>query len=224
MYWLGHSSFYLESPAGVRLVTDPYGPQVSPAAPVVTADVVTISHEHFDHNYIDGIKGDPQVWRGLTPDGADWEKVDRTLKDVHACTVPTYHDNVAGTKRGKNAVFVLEIGDLRLVHLGDLGHVLSNEQVRQIGRVDVLMLPVGGYFTIDAGQAWQVANALKPLVVLPMHYLVPGMQGFPIAGVDDFTADRGNVRRFGEGKVDLRPDTLPAETEVWVLAASQPRL
>ncbi|BCV20756.1 MBL fold metallo-hydrolase [Moorella sp. Hama-1] len=206
------------------MVTDPYGPQVSPAAPVVTADVVTVSHEHFDHNYLDNIKGEPQIWRGLTPDGATWEKVDRTYKDVHAYTVPTYHDEASGAKRGKNAVFVLEIGNLRLVHLGDLGHVLSDDQVQSIGRVDVLMIPVGGYFTIDADQAWQVVAALKPRVVLPMHYLVPGMQGFPIAGVDVFTAGRANVRRYGEGQVDLRPENLPAETEVWVLAASQPRI
>lgn len=223
MRWLGHACFYLESPAGVRLVTDPYGPQVSPAAPVVTADVVTVSHEHFDHNYLDNIKEDPEVWRGLTPRG-DWAKVDRTLKDVHAYTVPTYHDDVAGAKRGKNAIFVLEIGDLRLAHLGDLGHVLNDEQVQQIGRLDVLMIPVGGYFTIDADKAWQVVAALKPRVVVPMHYLVPGMQGFPIAGVDAFTAGRANVRRLGEGKIDLWTENLPAETEVWVLAASQPRI
>ncbi|MBC7326366.1 MAG: MBL fold metallo-hydrolase [Moorella sp. (in: Bacteria)] len=213
----------MESPAGVRLVTDPYGPQVSPAAPLVTADVVTVSHEHFDHNYLDNIKGNPQVWRGLTPDG-DWARVDRAYKDVRAYTVPTYHDEATGAKRGKNAVFVLEVGDLRLAHLGDLGHVLNDEQVQQIGRLDVLMIPVGGYFTIDANQAWQVVAVLKPRVVLPMHYLVPGMQGFPIAGVDDFTAGRANVRRFGEGHVDLLPENLPAETEVWVLAASQPRV
>ncbi|MDN5345018.1 MAG: hypothetical protein PWQ18_1132 [Clostridia bacterium] len=224
MRWLGHASFYLESPAGGRLVTDPYGPQVSPAATVVTADVVTISHEHWDHNYLEGVKGNPEVWRGLSPDGATWEKVDKTCKDVHAYTVPAYHDDAAGAKRGKNAVFVFEIGDLRLAHLGDLGHLLNEDQVRQIGRLDGVMIPVGGYFTIDAGQAWQTVEALKPRVVLPMHYLVPGMQGFPIAGVDEFTAGRANVRRFGEVKVDLRPETLPQETEVWVLAASQPRI
>ncbi|AKX93475.1 MBL fold metallo-hydrolase [Moorella thermoacetica] len=223
MRWLGHSSFYLETPAGVRLVTDPYGPQVSPAAPVVTADVVTVSHEHFDHNYLNNIKGNPEVWRGLTPEG-DWAKVNVTFKDVHAYTVPVYHDDAGGAKRGKNAIFVLEVGDLRLAHLGDLGHVLNDEQVHKIGRVDVLMIPVGGYFTIDAAQAWQVVEVLKPRVVLPMHYLVPGMQGFPIAGVDEFTAGRANVRRFGEGKIDLRAESLPQETEVWVLAASQPRV
>ncbi|MDN5326583.1 MAG: hypothetical protein PWP41_1279 [Moorella sp. (in: firmicutes)] len=223
MRWLGHASFYLETPAGVRLVTDPYGPQVLPAAPVVTADVVTVSHEHFDHNHLDNIKGNPEVWRGLTP-GGDWARINVTFKDVHAYTVPVYHDDAGGTKRGKNAIFVLEVGDLRLAHLGDLGHVLNNEQVRQIGRTDVLMIPVGGYFTIDASQAWQVVEALKPRVVLPMHYLVPGMQGFPIAGVDEFTAGRVNVRRFGEEKIDLRPDSLPQETEVWILAASQPRV
>ncbi len=224
MRWLGHASFYLESPAGVRLVTDPYGPQVSPAAPVVTADVVTISHEHFDHNYLENIKGNPQVWRGLTPDGSDWSGLEQTFKDVYAYTVPAYHDDAAGNKRGKIAIFVFEIGNLRLAHLGDLGHLLDEEQVQKIGRLDVMMIPVGGYFTIDAGQAWQVVGALKPRVVVPMHYLVPGLQGFPIVGVDAFTAGRANVRRLGEGKIDIWKEKLPAETEVWVLAAGQPRI
>jgi len=222
MYWLGHASFYLESPAGVRLVTDPFGPEVFPV-PGVTADVVTISHEHFDHNHLNGIKGNPEIWRGLTPDGKTWEKVDKTYKDIHAYTVATYHDEAAGAKRGKNAVFVLDMGELRLVHLGDLGHVLNEEQVRQIGRVDVLMVPVGGTFTINADQAWQVVEALKPRVVVPMHYLVKGMKDFPISGVDAFTAGHANVRYLGPVKIDLSPQQLPSTPEIWVFEISQPR-
>ncbi|MDN5346717.1 MAG: hypothetical protein PWP65_281 [Clostridia bacterium] len=217
MQWLGHASFYFTSPQGVRVVTDPYGPQVMPAARTVEADLVTVSHEHWDHNYLQGVTGQPQIWRGLTPDGAEWQQVGAVLKDVRGYIVPTYHDDSQGSKRGKNAVFVLEVGDLRMAHLGDLGHVLTEEQCQKIGRLDVLMIPVGGYFTIGPGEAWKIVEMLKPRLVLPMHYLVEGMQGFPISGVDKFTAGRANVRHLGVDKIDLRSDNLPEETEVWVL-------
>lgn len=219
MYWLGHACFYLESPESVRVVTDPYGPDVHPAAPVVNADIVTISHNHYDHNYLKGVEGANRIWIGVSPGGDNWEKVDERYKDVRAYTVPTYHDEVGGAKRGKNAIFVLEMGDLRLVHLGDLGHVLNDEQVNQIGHVDILMVPVGGTFTVDAGQAWQIVEALKPRVTVPMHYLIEGIKDLPIAGVDEFIAGRGNTRYFGTDKVDLSPENLPSKAEVWVLDA-----
>lgn len=219
--WLGHASFYITTPAGVRVVTDPYGPDVSPAAKVVEADVVTISHEHWDHNYLQGVKGDPQILRGLTAEGEDWNKVDTTFKDIHVYTVPAYHDEVQGEKRGKNAIFVLEIGDLRLAHLGDLGHVLDAEQCQKIGQLDILMVPVGGYFTIDSRDAWKLVEALKPRLVLPMHYLTAGMRGFPIAGVDEFTSGRANVRHLGRNEVEVDKPTLPPETEVWVLSLEE---
>lgn len=216
MYWLGHASFCLESPAGVRLVTDPFGPEVLPP-PEISADIVTVSHEHYDHNHLKTVKGNPDIWRGLTAQGKDWEKFDKTYKDIHAYTVATYHDEARGAKRGKNAVFVIEMGELRLVHLGDLGHLLNEEQVEQIGRVDVLMVPVGGNFTIDADQAWQVVESLKPGVVMPMHYLAEGMQDFPIAPLSDFTTGHSNVRHLGAVKIDFATQTLPSSTEIWVM-------
>jgi L-ascorbate metabolism protein UlaG (beta-lactamase superfamily) len=124
-----------------------------------------------------------------------------------------------GAKRGKNAVFVFEMGELRLAHLGDLGHLLNEDQVEQIGRVDVLMIPVGGTFTIDAGQAWQVVASLKPRVVVPMHYLAAGMQDFPIAPVSKFTSGHTNVRHLGAVKIDLTAQALPSNTEIWVMDA-----
>lgn len=221
MRWLGHASFYLESPQGVRLVTDPYGPDVSPAAPEVVADVVTISHEHYDHNYLGGIKGNPEIWRGLKQGGADWEKVDKTYKDVHAFTIPSYHDEVKGAKRGKNAIFVLDIGKLRVVHMGDLGHLLDDEQIKRMGLVDVLLIPVGGNFTIDAGEAWRIIERVKPRVVVPMHYLTEGMKDFPIAGLNSFISGHTNVRYWSKEKVDLSSEVLPAEMEIWVLNVSK---
>lgn len=217
MQWLGHASFYFTSPQGIRVITDPYGPQIIPGVPTVEADLVTISHEHWDHNYIQGVTGQPEIWRGLTADGNDWQQIEATLKDVHGFTVPVYHDDSQGSKRGKNSVFVLEMGELRLAHLGDLGHILTEEQCQRIGSLDVLMIPVGGYFTIGPEEAWQIVEMLRPRLVLPMHYLVGGMQGFPITGVDRFTAGRANVRHLGQAEIDLRKENLPEETEVWVL-------
>ncbi len=216
MYWLGHASFYLQSPAGVRVVTDPFGADVLPV-PDVKADVVTVSHEHFDHNHIETVKGNPQVWRGLTSDGKDWRDIDKNYKDLRAYTVATYHDQSSGAERGKNAVFVLEIGNLRVVHLGDLGHLLTEKQIKKIGSVDLLMVPIGGKFTIGAQQAWQIIESLKPKVAVPMHFLLPGMEDFPIAPVSDFTAGRANVRRMGPAKIELAREKLPSSTEIWVL-------
>lgn len=216
--WLGHASFLFTTPQRVRVLTDPYGPEVSPAAKEVEADVVTVSHEHFDHNYLAGVKGQPLIWRGLKDDGQDWNEVNETFKDLHAYTVPVYHDEVQGEKRGKNAIFVFEAGDLRLAHLGDLGHVLEVQHAEKVGPLDVLMVPVGGYFTIDAREAWQVVGLLKPRLVIPMHYLTPGMRGFPIAKVDEFTSGRANVRHLGVSEVEINKENLPLETEVWVLS------
>jgi L-ascorbate metabolism protein UlaG (beta-lactamase superfamily) len=112
-------------------------------APVDGVDLVTISHEHSDHNYAALATGSPTILRGLAQN--DWAKIDQQIKGVRVYTVPAYHDDTQGSQRGKIAIFVFDLEGLRVVHLGDLGHKLSDDQVKQIGAVDVLMIPVGGF-------------------------------------------------------------------------------
>jgi L-ascorbate metabolism protein UlaG (beta-lactamase superfamily) len=134
---------------------------------------------------------------------------------VHFRTVGTYHDDSQGSARGKNAIFVIEANDLHIVHLGDLGHVLTSEQAAAIGPVDVLLIPVGGVYTIDAAHATQVVELLKPRLVVPMHYKTPKVR-FDLQPVDAFLSGKA-VERVAGNQVTLSPQTLPQTTTVLVL-------
>lgn len=172
--WFGQSFFQVESAAGTKIVFDPHS-MMEYGRPSCKADLVLISHEHDDHNQPDALTDSDKakVIRGLTLKGKryDWAKIDEKFKNVHVRTVPSFHDFEEGLKRGKNSIFVVEVDGLKIVHLGDLGHVLEEEQIAAIGPVDILMIPVGGIYTINGEKAQEVVKQLKPrLYILPMHY------------------------------------------------------
>ncbi len=160
---LGHSSFQITNRS--TLVIDPYGPEIGRLPQGLTADVVTVSHQHFDHNYSDGVSGNPVIID---------EPGQYSVKGFEIKGFKTFHDDKGGTIRGENIVFCISADDLNLCHMGDLGHILTDEQVKEIGPVDILMIPVGGFYTIDASQAVQVVRQINPKIVMPMHYKPPG--------------------------------------------------
>jgi L-ascorbate metabolism protein UlaG (beta-lactamase superfamily) len=205
--WLGHASFLITSDNGTRIITDPYvvSSGIKYGEIKESADVVTVSHEHFDHNNVDSVGGSPQVVKGSAE-----------AKGVKFEGVPTYHDASGGSERGNNTIFCMDVDGVRLCHLGDLGHPLSGQQVADIGKVDVLLIPVGGFFTIDAKVASEVCDLLKPSVIIPMHFKNDKLD-FPIAGVDDFLEGKGNVRKMDSSEVEFKAGALPAETEIIVL-------
>ena len=216
LQWFGQSTFLLTSSKGTRLLMDPTNAATGYAIqPFEGVDVVTISHEHADHNNLALAPGNPTVIRGLK--GGDWASVDQTVKDIRIRAVPTYHDDQKGAQRGKNAVFVLEVDGVRIAHMGDLGHLLTQEQVAILGQVDVMMVPVGGFFTLDATGATKVVEQLSPRVVIPMHFKTPRMspqwQGGP---VDPFLEGK-KVESVGTNKLELSRATLPATTTVYLL-------
>jgi L-ascorbate metabolism protein UlaG (beta-lactamase superfamily) len=172
--WLGHSTFVLNTSSGLKALLDPTNPGAYNPAPVDGLDVVTITHEHPDHNYIQMATGNPLIIRGLAQN--DFAHVDQTIKGVRIRTVPAYHDSEQGARRGKNALFVFEMPGLRIVHLGDLGHKLDAQQVSAIGLVDILMTPVAGGPTIDPKTAVEVINQLQARVIIPMHYATAAMR------------------------------------------------
>jgi L-ascorbate metabolism protein UlaG (beta-lactamase superfamily) len=196
--WFGQSCFLLESAAGTRVVMDPI-----PAAGLgytppkdLKADLVTVSHEHGDHNNVALVGGNPTVLRGLTADKKDWVKIEQKVKDVSVRSVGVYHDDQSGKQRGLNAVFIFEVGGLRVAHLGDLGHLLTEQQLATIGPVDVVLIPVGGFFTIDGRQAAQVVEQLHPsLIVIPMHYKTDVLTIKELASVDAFLEGHPEARR-----------------------------
>lgn len=210
--WFGQSMFLMTSPGGTTLALDPFNDIGYTMPAPMDADLTTITHEHQDHN--NGPLGGADVVRGLTQDG--WNDVDQAAGDVRVRSVRSYHDNSQGSQRGRNTIFVYETGGLRIVHLGDLGHQLDDSHVQQIGGpVDVLMVPVGGVFTIDAAGATEVVARIQPKLVFPMHYKTPALR-INLDTADAFLQAK-TVRRTGTTTTRIARDSLPAETTVMVL-------
>lgn len=211
--FLGHAAFLITSDAGVRIITDPYKPGcfdggIKYDRITEEADIVTISHEHDDHNETD-INGNPTFIRSTDV---------KIVKDIKFSGVDVYHDTSEGKERGNVVIFNMFIDGLNIVHLGDLGHDLSPKEIEGIGKVDVLFIPVGGYFTIDAKIADNVINVLKPKIVIPMHFKTDKC-GFPIAPIDDFIRDK-EVNKVN-GEFEIKKDTLPANTVIYVLNSTK---
>ncbi len=213
--YYGHSTYLLES-GGSTILVDPFNEQVGYPFPDVTPTAVTVSHEHFDHSHIKMAKGTPKVIRGLRDEGKDWAEPREQVGPLSLSTIRTYHDTSQGAERGKNAMFLFEAEGLRVLHAGDLGHTLSQDQVKSAGRVDVLLIPVGGYYTIGPKEADVVINQLGPRVVIPMHYKTEGNKDWPIGTVDPFLEGKDHVRREGR-TVTLTAAALPRTREIWVL-------
>jgi L-ascorbate metabolism protein UlaG (beta-lactamase superfamily) len=209
--WLGHACFLLTSDDGIRIITDPYKPGafgLNYRPPAEIADIVTVSHEHDDHNNVADVKGDPEVVRGPGV---------HQVKGIEFKGVATSHDQASGAQRGSNVVFCFSLDGVRVCHLGDLGHELSDKTVGEIGPVDVLLVPVGGNFTIDAVVANSVVNGLRPKFVIPMHFQTERARDFPVATVEGFQKMRQRVRASNDSEIEIRKETLPAETETVIL-------
>jgi L-ascorbate metabolism protein UlaG (beta-lactamase superfamily) len=215
--WLGHASFVIETPA-IRILTDPFGEDVPYPGIKEAADVVTVSHEHHDHNSIHVVEGSFQVLRGLDDQTKKARRLEDEIKGVKFRTVPSYHDDQEGKLRGENAIFVMDIDGITVAHLGDLGERLTDSHAEEIGKVNVLLIPVGGYYTIDADAAREAVELLKPDIVVPMHYKTKYTESWPISPVDGFIEGMGNVVRFdgNEGAVDRQ--NLPDRMQIWLFA------
>jgi L-ascorbate metabolism protein UlaG (beta-lactamase superfamily) len=166
--YFGHNFFLITTRKGTRIVTDPLGPGWYPT-PNVMGDVVTVGREHFNHNYVQLVQGKPVVLRGLKNYGAEWNKVSLSFKDIFIYNVPVYQ-NAASTDAIRGAAFVFDLGTLCIAHLGDLAHVLTPEQVKEIGKVDVALTPIDGRRTMPPAIAREVLGQLKPKIAIPMHY------------------------------------------------------
>jgi L-ascorbate metabolism protein UlaG (beta-lactamase superfamily) len=201
--WLGHSAFVLTSDSGTRVLTDPYQSGSYDGAvgykPIdETVEVVTASHKHEDHFCLDGLAGGFEC---VTKPGK------HEVKGISITGVKSYHDESKGKERGPNVIFVLDIDGIRVCHLGDLGHILTGEEIGAIGRVDVLLIPVGDFFTIGPKQALDVMKSLSPAITIPMHFKT-GSIGFPIKPVEDFVSLAGEHERPGTSEIEITKDNL----------------
>ena len=205
--WLGHASFMITSDSVAKIITDPYvtGGGINYSEIKESADIVTVSHEHGDHSNVAAVKGNPEVVSQATE-----------VSGIEFKAIPTYHDEAGGKQRGENTIFCFEVDGVSVCHLGDLGHQLDSEQIAEIGATDVLLVPVGGYYTIDAGVATEVCNRLKPRVIIPMHYKNERC-AFPIAAVDEFLRGKERVSQLDTSETEFERGELPASTQIIVL-------
>lgn len=215
--YLGHSCFKLKGKVGT-VVTDPFHSYVGFNLPAVSADIVTISHSHQDHNQVQSVSSSSRRSRPFVIDMAGEYEVG----GISVFGTKTYHDSAQGIERGENIAYVIYLDGLRVCHLGDLGHELTVEQRAEIGAVDVLLCPVGGVFTIDPKTAVAVIKSLEPSIVIPMHYKTPlhDEKVFgELATLHDFLVEYG-VEVKAEDKLLVEKGRLPEETEVVVLERS----
>jgi L-ascorbate metabolism protein UlaG (beta-lactamase superfamily) len=203
-----HSCFEVEGSATV--VIDPHdGRSIGVKPPSLKADLVLITHDHFDHNAIRVVKGDYVMLKDVAP---------RRVKSVSVRGTTAFHDDVQGEKRGRMNIFQFTMDGIRFCHLGDLGHLLTDKQVQEIGQVDVLFVPVGGVFTIDGAQAQELVRRMSPRVAIPMHFRVGGLS-LSIHNADEFLSGlpEDRVVRVGN-EVEFEKDELPESTEYWVFS------
>jgi L-ascorbate metabolism protein UlaG (beta-lactamase superfamily) len=207
--WLGHASFLLTSEEGKKIITDPYSVAggISYAPIDESADVVTVSHDHEDHNNYRAVKGSPHI---IKREGIS------KVEGIEFKGIASYHDSEKGSQRGSNIIFCFTVDGIKICHLGDLGHLLSPKQIIDIGPVDIVLIPVGGYYTIDAEKATAVSQSLKAKVVIPMHYKTTRC-GYPISQAEEFLIGKKNVRTLNASEVEFGKEKLPEETEIVVL-------
>ena len=210
--WLGHACFLITADNGKRIITDPYesgafGGAIKHAPITERVDVVTVSHGHADHGSVAPLPGKPVALR--SPGGF-------VAEDFEFHGTATCHDDSHGAQRGANVVFSFIVDGIKICHLGDLGHTLTGDQAADIGAVDVLLAPVGGFFTIGPEDAWTVAGQLAAKVVIPMHFKTPRVD-LTIGPVDDFLKGKSSVKRLDTSEIEFAKDRLPQEREIIVL-------
>lgn len=206
--YFGHSSFHIKGKSA-SVITDPFD-DIGIKFPKVSADLVTISHDHSDHNNASAVSDAHKVFDGP----GEYES-----KDVSIVGFPTFHDDKKGEVRGNNTVYMIEIDRIRLVHLGDLGHTLSEKQVDALGEVDVLFVPVGGEYTIGPEKAVEVVRAIEPVYTIPMHYKADGLNAETFGSlkpVEEFVSQIG-MNPDKTTKLSLNKDTMGEDPQLVIL-------
>lgn len=207
--WLGHAAFLLTSSKGTKVLMDPHGRTFPP--PAVFPDVVTTSHLHRNHSFIWMASGNPRVLYGLNLNDGNWNPIHTVIRDVSIYTVPSYHDSEMGLARGNNSIFVVRMDNICVAHLGDLGHLLSESQIKMLGKIDVLLVPLGqGGFRITSEDAAKVIGQVKPKLAIPHHY---SWEGY----AEEFAELFPRVRKVDANEIKLVKERLNSNLEIVVL-------
>lgn len=204
--WLGHSSFLITTNDGTKILTDPFDNTIGYNVYTGNADIITVSHDHYDHNYLREVKGTPTlVDKPMTYD----------LGNIKIHGISSYHDEVKGLKRGSNIIFVIEADGYKLAHLGDLGHLLDFDTINLLNNLDVLFIPIGGNYTIGPKEAVKLCDILDSKLIIPMHYKTPALN-FTIKGLEEFIQNIKNGEKV-HSKVYTLPETMDFKNKVIIL-------
>jgi L-ascorbate metabolism protein UlaG (beta-lactamase superfamily) len=202
--YLGHSCFKLQDkvgPEGVTVVTDPFNKETGFKVPNFEADIVTVSHDHGDHSNAEALRGTPFIINSAG---------EYDVKGVMVVGIDSYHDAHGGADSGKNIIYRIEIDDVSIGHLGDLGHTLDDKQLEKLVGIDILLVPVGGKYTLDAKKAVEVVSQVEPRIVIPMHYKMVDGKITDIDGVEKFIKELG-IKPREEEKLKISKKDLPQE-------------
>jgi len=210
--YFGHSCFLLRD-KNATLLTDPFSPEVGLKLPRIAADIVTITHDHYDHNNTGIVQAKMREEPFIIKGPGEYE-----VSGVSIFGVATYHDNSLGKERGRNTIYIIIMDGIRLAHLGDLGHILTDEQLEEVNGVDILFIPTGGIYTLDAKEAVEVIGQIEPRIVIPMHYQLPGLK-IKLNPVEDFLKEMGLKEIKPLDKLVVSRERLPEERAVVVLNA-----
>jgi len=203
--WHGHACWEITNK--LTLVTDPHdGKSIGIPAPNVAGDVILVSHDHYDHNSVKTVEKEGS--KVVT------DERKRTINEIEIKGIESFHDECKGTKRGSNIMFKFVVDGIKFCHLGDLGHLLDEEALEKIGEVDILFIPIGGTFTVDDKEAWEIIKKINPKIIVPMHYKIGGLS-LPIAGIDAFLEQSKYTVNHVGNEIEIDKEDLPDEPEVW---------
>jgi L-ascorbate metabolism protein UlaG (beta-lactamase superfamily) len=209
--WLGHACFLLTASDGTKIITDPYDNSIGYPPLEAEADAVAMSHDHFDHNYLAAVKNASEVFS---------KPGEYYFRSINIRGLASYHDEVMGKKRGNNVIFLFRIDGLTICHCGDLGHIPEKDVLEEMGKADILLIPVGGTFTVDAATAAGLVKKLKPVLTIPMHYK-NNYLNFSIDGVDKFlkAMDAAGKKSVMTGKqeIEVTKQNIKEYPEICVL-------
>lgn len=213
--WLGQSCFKIQTKSQkdlgeATIVTDPYG-NIGFKMPRFGADIVTISHNHLGHNNSEAINGNPFIIK----QAGEYE-----VKNIFIYGFTSFHDKVQGAERGKNIIYKIQTEGMTVAHLGDVGHLLDNGLAEKLEGTDILMIPVGGVFTIDAKQAAEIVNQIEPRIIIPMHYKLPGIN-VKLDPLDNFLKEMGAAKKEMVEKLKISKKELPQEKSQIIILAKK---
>ncbi|KAA0003540.1 MAG: MBL fold metallo-hydrolase [Thermoplasmata archaeon] len=204
--WHGHSCFEFSN--GKTLVIDPHdGASIGISPPKARADIILITHDHFDHNQA----------RVVEKEGSVVVKESKKMNGIEIEAIKAYHDNERGNKRGEINMFKVSYDFLKFLHVGDLGHMLDEETIKKIDGIDMLFLPVGGVFTIDAKEAYEIAKKINTKIIVPMHYKIEGLS-LPIDRIDKFIELSEFPIRYVANEIEIEKEDIPESKEIWIFS------